>query len=273
MDLLETPAAAQRWAGRHRKAGLRVGFVATMGALHEAHLHLVDVARKHASVVVVSIFVNPIQFNQRADFDQYPRAMEEDRRLCAEAGVDALYMPSPAVMYPAGFQTHVDPGPLAEPMEGTFRPGHFRGVATVVTKLFLAVRPDVAVFGEKDYQQLAIVRRMTTDLDFGIEIVAVPTVREPDGVAMSSRNRRLERRTSAWPRGAFPRRSPRLPRRWRGGPGELQSSSPPSAMRSPPSRWRGSSTPRSVIRSASSGSTSSPSPRCWRWRSGSDRSG
>ena len=191
MDLLETPAAAQRWAGRHRKAGLRVGFVATMGALHEAHLHLVDVARKHASVVVVSIFVNPIQFNQRADFDQYPRALEEDRRLCAEAGVDALYMPSPAVMYPAGFQTHVDPGPLAEPMEGTFRPGHFRGVATVVTKLFLAVRPDVAVFGEKDYQQLAIVRRMTTDLDFGIEIVAVPTVREPDGVAMSSRNRRL----------------------------------------------------------------------------------
>ena len=162
-----------------------------MGALHPGHLHLVEVARKHASVVVVSIFVNPIQFNQRADFDRYPRAMDEDRRLCAEAGVDALYLPTAEAMYPPGFQTHVDPGPLAEPMEGTFRPGHFRGVATVVAKLFLAVRPDVAVFGEKDYQQLAIIRRMATDLDFGIEVIGVPTVREPDGVAMSSRNRRL----------------------------------------------------------------------------------
>ncbi len=191
MDELGTPAAAQRWSGLHRKAGQRIGFVPTMGALHPGHLHLVEVARKHASVVVVSIFVNPIQFNQRADFDRYPRAMDEDRRLCAEAGVDALYLPTAEAMYPPGFQTHVDPGPLAEPMEGTFRPGHFRGVATVVAKLFLAVRPDVAVFGEKDYQQLAIIRRMATDLDFGIEVIGVPTVREPDGVAMSSRNRRL----------------------------------------------------------------------------------
>ena len=191
MDLLEDPAAAQRWSGLHRKAGQRIGFVPTMGALHDGHLHLVEVARSRAAVVVVSIFVNPIQFNQRADFDQYPRPIEDDQRRCEEAGVDALYVPTAATMYPAGFQTHVDPGPLGEPMEGTFRPGHFRGVTTVVTKLFLAVRPDVAIFGEKDHQQLAIIRRMTLDLDFGIEIVGVPTVREHDGVAMSSRNRRL----------------------------------------------------------------------------------
>jgi pantoate--beta-alanine ligase len=191
VDLLENPSAAQRWSGLHRKAGQRIGLVPTMGALHDGHLHLVEVAKQRAAVVVVSIFVNPIQFNQRADFDQYPRPIEEDQRRCEEAGVDALYVPTAATMYPPGFQTHVDPGPLAEPMEGTFRPGHFRGVTTVVTKLFLAVRPDVAVFGQKDFQQLAIVRRMTADFDFGIEVVGVPTVREPDGLAMSSRNRRL----------------------------------------------------------------------------------
>ena len=191
MDLLEDPAQAQRWSGLRRRSGLRIGFVPTMGALHDGHLRLVDVARQHAAVVVVSIFVNPLQFNQRADFDRYPRTLEVDQRMCADAGVDAMYLPTADTMYPVGFQTHVDPGPLAEPMEGTFRPGHFRGVTTVVTKLFLAVRPDVAVFGEKDFQQLAIIRRMALDLDFGIEIVGVPTVREPDGVAMSSRNRRL----------------------------------------------------------------------------------
>jgi pantoate--beta-alanine ligase len=199
MDILQTPAAAQRWSGRHRRDGERIAFVPTMGALHAGHLHLVEVARQHAPRVVVSIFVNPAQFNQREDFERYPRPLEDDLTACRGAGVDAVYAPSPATMYPPGFQTFVDPGPLAEPMEGTHRPGHFRGVTTVVTKLFLAVRPDVAVFGEKDYQQLAIVRRMTTDFDFGIEIVGVPTVREPDGVAMSSRNRRLstEERTAA----------------------------------------------------------------------------
>ncbi len=191
MDLLEAPAAAQRWSGLHRKAGQRIGFVPTMGALHDGHMRLVEVAQAHASVVVVSIFVNPIQFNQRADFEAYERPIDDDRQRCEQAGVHALYLPSAAAMYPAGFQTHVDPGPLAEPMEGTFRPGHFRGVATVVAKLFLAVRPDVAVFGQKDYQQLAIVRRMAMDLDLGIEVIGVPTVREPDGLAMSSRNRRL----------------------------------------------------------------------------------
>jgi pantoate--beta-alanine ligase len=191
MDLLETRAAAQRWSGRHRKAGQRISFVPTMGALHAGHLHLFEVARERAPRVVVSIFVNPTQFNQREDFDRYPRPLDDDLAACRDAGVDAVYLPSAATMYPPGFQTFVDPGPLSEPMEGTYRPGHFRGVATVVTKLFLAVRPDVAVFGEKDYQQLAIIRRMAADFDFGIEIVAVPTVREADGVALSSRNRHL----------------------------------------------------------------------------------
>ncbi len=191
MDLLETPAEAQRWSGRHRKAGERIAFVPTMGALHPGHLHLFEMAKQHAPRVVVSIFVNPTQFNQREDFERYPRPMEDDLAACRAAGVDAVYLPTAATMYPSTFQTFVEPGSLAEPMEGTHRPGHFRGVTTVVTKLFLAVRPDVAVFGEKDFQQLAIIRRMTIDLDFGIEIVAVPTVREADGVALSSRNRHL----------------------------------------------------------------------------------
>jgi pantoate--beta-alanine ligase len=191
MDTLETPAAAQRWSGRHRKAGQRIAFVPTMGALHAGHLRLIEVAKARAPCVVVSLFVNPTQFNQRSDFERYPRPLESDLAACRVAGVDAVYVPSQTTMYPPGFQTFVDPGPLAEPMEGTHRQGHFRGVTTVVTKLFLAVRPDIAVFGEKDFQQLAIIRRMTADFDFGIEIVAVPTVREADGVAISSRNQRL----------------------------------------------------------------------------------
>jgi pantoate--beta-alanine ligase len=191
LDQLLTPAAAQRWSGLRRKGGQKIAFVPTMGALHEGHLRLIEVAHERAGVVVVSIFVNPIQFNRREDFDTYPRPMDDDVRLCAEAGVHAVFSPSAEAMYPHGFQTHVDPGPLGEPMEGTFRPGHFRGVATAVAKLFLSVRPDVAVFGEKDFQQLAIVRRMVIDLDLGIDVVGVPTVREDDGLALSSRNRLL----------------------------------------------------------------------------------
>jgi pantoate--beta-alanine ligase len=191
VDLLETPAEAQRWSGRRRRDGQRIAFVPTMGALHRGHLRLIEVGHEHAPLVVVSIFVNPIQFNQRSDFDKYPRPLDADRRFCEEAGVDALFLPAADTMYPHGFQTHVDPGPLGEPMEGTFRPGHFRGVATVVTKLFLAVRPDVALFGEKDFQQLTVIRRIAADLDFGIDVVGVPTVREPDGLALSSRNVRL----------------------------------------------------------------------------------
>ena len=190
--LIDTPEAMRAWSEAHRLAGRRVGFVPTMGALHEGHLALVEEARRHADVVVVSIFVNPLQFNVAADFEKYPRPIDDDLARCAAAGVDAVYAPTAAAMYPAGFQTHVEPGALADRLEGEHRPGHFRGVTTVVTKLFGAVRPHVAVFGQKDAQQLAIIRRMTRDLDLGIEIVGMPTVRETDGLAMSSRNRRLD---------------------------------------------------------------------------------
>ena len=198
-ELIDTPAAMRDWSERHRLAGRRVGFVPTMGALHEGHLALVDEARRNSDVVVVSVFVNPLQFDVRADFDRYPRPIDDDLRACADAGVDAVYAPTAAAMYPPGFQTHVEPGPLAERLEGEHRPGHFRGVTTVVAKLFAAVRPHVAVFGQKDAQQLAVVRRMALDLDLGIEIVGMPTVREPDGLALSSRNRRLgpEQRAAA----------------------------------------------------------------------------
>ena len=187
-----TPAAMQQWSDDQRVTGRRVAVVPTMGALHAGHLALVDVARRHADVVVVTVFVNPLQFNSSTDFDHYPRPIDDDLAACAAAGVDAVYAPTAAAMYPAGFQTHVEPGSLADRLEGEHRPGHFRGVTTVVAKLFGATRPHLAVFGQKDAQQLAIVRRMTTDLDLGVEIVAMPTIREPDGLAMSSRNRRLD---------------------------------------------------------------------------------
>lgn len=199
VDLLTTPAEMRAWSVRISRGGARIGFVPTMGALHEGHLALVDEARRHADVVVVSVFVNPLQFDVRADFERYPRPIDDDLARCRAAGADAVYAPTAAAMYPDGFETHVEPGPLAEPLEGRHRPGHFRGMATVVTKLLTAVRPDVAVFGQKDAQQLAIVRRLALDLDLGVDIVAMPTVREPDGLAMSSRNRRLtpEDRTAA----------------------------------------------------------------------------
>ena len=191
MDTLPTPRAMQAWSEARRAAGERIALVPTMGALHDCHLALVAEARRRAERVVVSIFVNPIQFDRRDDFEQYPRTLDDDARMCAGAGAAAVYAPSAAAMYPEGFQTGVEVARLTEPLCGAVRPGHFRGVTTVVTKLFHAVRPDVAVFGEKDYQQLAVVRRMTADLDFGIEIVGVATVREADGLALSSRNRRL----------------------------------------------------------------------------------
>jgi pantoate--beta-alanine ligase len=185
------PSTMRSWSRQQREQGRRIGLVPTMGALHQGHLALVDEAHRLADVVVVSIFVNPLQFNRSDDFDSYPRPIDSDLELCAGAGVDAVYAPTAATMYPAGFETHVEPGSLADPLEGAGRPGHFRGVTTVVAKLFGAVQPDVAVFGQKDAQQLAVVRRMVADLDMGIEIAALPTVREADGLAMSSRNRRL----------------------------------------------------------------------------------
>jgi pantoate--beta-alanine ligase len=175
----------------------RVGFVPTMGALHEGHLSLVRRARAEVGdegVVVVSVFVNPTQFGPGEDLDRYPRTLDADLAACARGGVDAVFTPSVEEMYPGGTSggIAVDPGPLGDVLEGASRPGHFAGVLTVVAKLFGLVRPDVAVFGEKDYQQLALIRRMARDLCLGVEVVAAATVREPDGLAMSSRNRYLE---------------------------------------------------------------------------------
>ena len=181
-------AELQALADAERCAGHRIAIVPTMGALHAAHLSLVDAARPHADRVWVSIFVNPTQFNDPKDFEQYPQTFDADLALCAAHGVDVVFAPSAGELYPEGAQTWVDVSDLSLPLCGANRPGHFRGVTTVVAKLFGAARPHVAVFGQKDFQQLAVIRRMTRDLAFGIEIVGAPTLREADGLAMSSRN-------------------------------------------------------------------------------------
>lgn len=192
VEEIRTVADMQAWSDRQRAMGLRVSFVPTMGYLHEGHVSLVREARRRGDRVVVSIFVNPIQFDREEDLVSYPRDYERDRRLLVEAGVDAIFVPGPREMYPEEFTTGVAVDRLTSNLCGAHRPGHFGGVTTVVTKLFHAVRPHVAVFGEKDFQQLAVVRRMARDLDFGIEVVGGPTVREADGLAMSSRNARLD---------------------------------------------------------------------------------
>ena len=168
-----------------------VGLVPTMGALHEGHLRLIRQARAENGTVVVSIFVNPIQFNQPEDFEKYPRTMATDTAICAEAGVDLIFAPTAQEMYPAPLASFVEVPSVAEHLCGRIRPGHFRGVATVVMKLFQIVQPHRAYFGEKDAQQLAVIRRMVRDLNVPVTVVPVPTVREPDGLALSSRNRRL----------------------------------------------------------------------------------
>jgi pantoate--beta-alanine ligase len=166
-----------------------VAVVMTMGALHEGHRALMREARRRADYVVVTIFVNPLQFAPTEDLDRYPRPLEADLRACDEESVDLVFTPGPGVVYPDGDPyVRVSAGPLGDVLEGTTRPGHFDGVLTVVAKLLHLTRPDVAVFGQKDAQQLALIRRMVRDLDFGVRIVAVPTVREPDGLALSSRN-------------------------------------------------------------------------------------
>ena len=168
-----------------------VGFVPTMGALHAGHERLIQRARDECAHVVVSIFVNPLQFDRKEDLARYPRTLESDVAVCERTGVDALFLPSVDEMYPTQPACTVDPGPLATDLCGAFRPGHFRGVATVVLKLLNSVSPDRAYFGEKDAQQLAIIRRMVADFDVPVSIVGVPTVREADGLALSSRNVRL----------------------------------------------------------------------------------
>lgn len=171
-----------------RTAGETVAFVPTMGALHRGHIKLITEAKKMAKRVVASIFVNPTQFAPNEDLAKYPRRLEEDRKLLTEAGCDLLFAPTAEEMYPEGFATSIDPGPLATVMEGIFRPTHFRGVATVVVKLLLQILPDAALFGEKDYQQLLIIRQIVRDLNLPIHILGVPIVRDADGLALSSRN-------------------------------------------------------------------------------------
>lgn len=191
MEFLSTAAQMHEASRRFHCEGKRIGFVPTMGALHEGHLALVDAARERAEVTVMSIFVNPTQFGPGEDLAQYPRTLEQDRKMAGERGVDILFHPGVEEIYPPGDQTTVVVTELTRGLCGPFRPGHFRGVATVVTKLFNIVEPDVAVFGEKDFQQLAMVRRMAQDLRWKLEIVGVPTLREKSGLAMSSRNRYL----------------------------------------------------------------------------------
>ncbi len=191
MDIIRTTAELQARADCVRAEGRKIALVPTMGALHPGHLSLVDCGRERADEVWVSIFVNPAQFNVSEDFEGYPRTFEADAEKCRAAGVDVIFAPTPEQLYPEAAQTWVEVGSLAEPLCGASRPGHFRGVTTVVSKLFLAAKPHFAVFGEKDYQQLAVIRRMTRDLGFDVEIVGGATLREDDGVAMSSRNLRL----------------------------------------------------------------------------------
>ncbi len=186
MEIFESAADMRAWRRSH--AGKTLGFVPTMGYLHEGHLSLVSAAAAENDLVAVSIFVNPTQFGPNEDFTRYPRDEERDLRLLREAGVAAVYMPTPASVYPAGYQTYVTVEEVTRPLEGAARPGHFRGVATVVLKLFNAAEPDRAYFGRKDAQQLRVLRRMTRDLDLPIEIVPCDIVREPDGLAMCSRN-------------------------------------------------------------------------------------
>ncbi len=191
MEVVHTIPELRAAIGRARQAGRSVGFVPTMGCLHEGHLSLIRRAKEETSFVAVSIFVNPTQFGPNEDFSKYPRTFEDDRRGCQAAGADLIFAPTAADFYPAGASTWVDVEGVSAKLCGEFRPGHFRGVATVVAMLFNAVQADVAVFGRKDLQQLAVIRRMVRDLHMPVRILAHETIREPNGVAMSSRNRYL----------------------------------------------------------------------------------
>jgi pantoate--beta-alanine ligase len=204
------------WSRAERSRGRTIGFVPTMGSLHEGHLRLVDRAKELADRVVVSIFVNPLQFGPTEDFERYPRDLARDRQLTADRGVDCLFVPERAVMYPDEIAVHVQPGPMGDEFEGAARPNHFAGVLTVVAKLLHLVEPDVAVFGRKDFQQAVLVKQMVQDLDFPASIEVVPTVRELDGLALSSRNTYLtpdERRSAL----ALSRTLRAVEQAWRGG--------------------------------------------------------
>lgn len=193
MDIFTDPKDFQKRCQSWRKNGQRIAFVPTMGALHDGHLSLINWARTHADKVALSIFINPTQFSPGEDLTAYPRDFDRDRKLAAGHGVDALFAPEPENMFPPDHATWIDIPDLTKNLCGPKRPGHFRGVATVVAKLFLLASPDVAVFGQKDWQQLAVIRRMVRDLSFPVVVAGRPTVREQDGLAMSSRNSYLTR--------------------------------------------------------------------------------
>jgi len=188
MKIIETVPEMQRFSDALRAGGKRIGFVPTMGYFHEGHLSLMRIARERADVVVISIFVNPTQFGPDEDLEDYPRDFERDREMAESVGVDVIFNPSVDQMYPDRYQTYVTVQEVSKDLCGPSRPVHFRGVATVCTKLFCAVKPHFAVFGEKDYQQLQVINRLVLDLGMDLEIVPGPTFREPDGLAMSSRN-------------------------------------------------------------------------------------
>ncbi|NPC83804.1 pantoate--beta-alanine ligase [Pyxidicoccus fallax] len=187
--VLRTVAEVKAWTAGLRREGRRLALVPTMGYLHDGHLSLMREGRGRADVVATSIFVNPTQFGPREDLSRYPRDLSGDLAKCASAGVDVVFAPEdPNVMYPPGYQTYVEVTEVSQGMCGERRPGHFRGVATIVTQLLCLFRPEVALFGEKDYQQLQVIKALNRDLHLGVDIVGMPTVREPDGLAMSSRN-------------------------------------------------------------------------------------
>jgi pantoate--beta-alanine ligase len=189
--VIETIAELQKLADRERASGATIALVPTMGALHAGHLSLIEQARKRADRVWVSIFVNPTQFDDASELRGYPRRLEDDRERCRDAGVDAVFVPAPDEMYPPASQVWVEPGEAAQRLCGRTRRGHFRGVTTIVAKLLLAAKPHFAVFGEKDFQQLVVIRWMVRELGFDVEIVGGAIVREPDGLALSSRNAKL----------------------------------------------------------------------------------
>ncbi len=200
MEIIRIPRIMQDRAGGYRLQAKSIGFVPTMGALHEGHMSLVRTARAENDIVVASVFVNPLQFGPSEDFSLYPRDFEGDAQELRNAGVDILFSPDAPLMYPKGFATSIAVEGLSERLCGAYRPGHFRGVATVVTKLLNITNPQRAYFGQKDFQQTVIIRRVVKDLDMAVEIVVCPTVREEDGLAMSSRNRYLseaERKAAA----------------------------------------------------------------------------
>lgn len=190
-QVIRAPAALADKVAGWKRSGMRVGVVPTMGALHAGHISLLNMARRYCDRVIVTIFVNPLQFNQAADLDAYPRTEVGDIAMLQAVNADVAFIPTVADMYPNGFDTRVSVGGVAELMEGAHRPGHFDGMATVVTKLLGMTQPGWAFFGEKDWQQLLIVRRLAADLNLPVHVVGCPTVREPDGLAMSSRNLRL----------------------------------------------------------------------------------